>query len=91
MDPLCGATRSVYLTLHGDIVTAVHYNPAGPVLVLAAVLVLVRAAVERFGGRWIVVDLPRPLRIAMGATLLLALEINQQLHAAMLTQPWMGV
>ncbi|MBU8822776.1 DUF2752 domain-containing protein [Mycolicibacterium goodii] len=90
MDPLCGATRAVYLTLHGDLVTAVHFTPAGPALVLAAVLVLVRAAVERLGGRWIVLDLPRPLRIATVATVLLALEINQQLHAATLTQPWMG-
>jgi len=31
--PACGMTRSVVLTLHGDISTAVELNPGGPVIV----------------------------------------------------------
>jgi hypothetical protein len=36
--PGCGMTRSVLLTLGGDLRGALHVNPAGPVLVVALVL-----------------------------------------------------
>jgi hypothetical protein len=90
MDPLCGGTRSVYLTLHGHLREALHYNPAGPMLVVAALAVLIRAAVGRLTSYWVRVRPPRRLSIAVGVVALVALEVNQQLHVALLTQPWGG-
>jgi hypothetical protein len=90
MDPLCGGTRSVYLTLHGQLREAIRYNPAGPVLVVAALAVLIRAAVGRLTGYWVRLHLPRRLAIAVGVVALVALEVNQQLHVSLLTQPWGG-
>jgi hypothetical protein len=90
MDPLCGGTRSVYLTLHGQLRDAVRYNPAGPVLVIAAVGLLIRAAIGRWTGRWVDVSVPRRLLIPVTVLALAALEVNQQLHASLLTQPWSG-
>jgi hypothetical protein len=90
MDPLCGGTRSVYLTLHGHLREALRYNPAGPLLVVAALAVLIRAAVGRLTGYWVRVRPPRRLSIAVGVVALVALEVNQQLHVALLTQPWGG-
>jgi hypothetical protein len=90
MDPLCGGTRSVYLTLHGQLRDAVRYNPAGPVLVIATVGLLVRAAIGRWTGRWVDVSVPRRILIPVTVLALAALEVNQQLHAALLTQPWSG-
>jgi hypothetical protein len=40
--PMCGMTTSVEATLHGHPVSALAANPAGPVLVLCAVAILVR-------------------------------------------------
>jgi hypothetical protein len=40
--PLCGTTTSVEATLHGDLAAAFAANPAGPLLVVAAVALLVR-------------------------------------------------
>jgi disulfide bond formation protein DsbB len=37
--PTCGMTRSVVLTLHGQLGTALRINPAGPLWVLAAIAV----------------------------------------------------
>jgi hypothetical protein len=90
MDPFCGGTRSVYLTLHGQLREAVRYNPAGPLLVLAAVALVVRAAAGWSTGYWVDARVPRwigiPVLVAGG----IALEVNQQLHVALLTQPWTG-
>jgi len=36
MDPFCGATRSVYLTLRGQWENALHYNPGAPLLLVGA-------------------------------------------------------
>ena len=90
MDPLCGGTRSVYLILHGQLRAAVHYNPAGPVLVIAAAGLLIRAAVGRWTGRWLDVTVPRRILIPVTVLALAALQVNQQLHAALLTQAWGG-
>jgi uncharacterized membrane protein YfcA len=90
MDPLCGGTRSVYLTLHGRLHDAVRYNPAGPLLVAAAVALLIRAAIGWATGRWFTVGLPRRILIPVAVVAIVALEVNQQLHAALLSQPWGG-
>jgi uncharacterized membrane protein YfcA len=91
MDPLCGGTRSVYLTLHGHLHDAMRYNPAGPLLVLAATIMLARAAVGWSTGRWIGLHVPRRIVIPVAVVALVALEVNQQLHVALLTQPSTGV
>ena len=92
MDPLCGGTRSVYLTLNGDLAAAVRYNPAAPLVPLATLAVLVRAAVGRAFGRWITPAAPRGAVLAGCVTLaliaLIALQINQQLNADLLTSGW---
>lgn len=90
MDPLCGGTRSVYLTLHGRWAAAVTYNPAGPALVLGAVAVLVRAA--RGSRMWApkTITVPRRVRVALGVLAVVALEVHQQLHAGLLMSPWTG-
>jgi hypothetical protein len=90
MDPLCGGTRSVYLTLHGQLRDALRYNPAGPALVAGAVAVLVRAAVGRVTGTWVGIHVPRRIVIPVAVAALAALEVDQQLHVALLTQPWGG-
>jgi hypothetical protein len=90
MDPLCGGTRSVYLTMHGQLREAVRYNPAGPALVAGAVGVLIRAGVGRATGYWVGVPIPKRILIPVALVALAALEANQQLHAVLLTQPWGG-
>jgi hypothetical protein len=69
---------------------AVRYNPAGPALVAGAVAVLVRAAVGRVSGYWVGIHVPRRIVIPVAVAALAALEVNQQLHVALLTQPWGG-
>jgi Protein of unknown function (DUF2752) len=59
MDPFCGATRSVYLTMHGQLAEAVRYNPAGPLLLAAAVAVLMRAAIGWVTGYWVGARVPK--------------------------------
>lgn len=90
MDPFCGGTRSVYLTLRGHLRDALHYNPAGPILVVAALALWLRAAVGWTSRRWVDVHMPWRARIPVALLALVALEINQQLHAALLMRPWPG-
>lgn len=90
MDPFCGGTRSVYLTLHGHLRDAARYNPAGPILVVAAVALVLRATIGWSSRRWVDVRVPRRLLIPVAVVTLVALELNQQLHAALLMQPWSG-
>ena len=89
MDPLCGGTRSVYLTMHGDLAAAIRYNPAAPLVPLATLAVLARAAVGRLFGRWITPTPPRGVVFfCFAAIALIVLEVNQQLNADLLTSGW---
>ena len=90
MDPFCGGTRSVYLTLHGHLREAVRYNPAGPIVVVVAIALVLRAAIGWSSRRWVELRVPSRLLIPMAVVTLVALELNQQLHAALLMQPWSG-
>lgn len=90
MDPLCGGTRSVYLTLHGRLLDAVRYNPTGPMVVVGAVAMLIRAAIGWSTGRWLGIHIRRQILIPATVLALTALEVNQQLHAPLLTSPWAG-
>lgn len=80
MDPFCGGTRSVYRTLRGHLRDAVRYNPAGPMLVLAAVALALRAAIGWSSRRWLDVHMPARLLIPVAVVTLVALDVNQQLH-----------
>jgi hypothetical protein len=77
------------LTLHGHLREALHYNPASPLLVLAAVALL-RAALGWVTGYFLGVRVPRRRLIPVMVAALVALEVNPQLHAGLLTQPWLG-
>jgi hypothetical protein len=90
MDPLCGGTRSVYLTLHGNLGEAVRYNPAGPFVLIAAGIMVVRAVGARLFGRWVTVRIPARILVPVAVIALVALEVNQQIHASLLMQPWGG-
>lgn len=92
MDPLCGGTRSVRLAVMGQWSDSLRYNPIGVPLVVGAAAVLLRAVAGRLTGRWIaftVAATARSRRIAWGILVvaLIALEVNQQAHAALLVQP----
>jgi hypothetical protein len=87
MDPLCGGTRAVRLAGMGRWSESWRYNPAGVPLVVGAGLLLLRGSVGWVTGRWVTVTVKwtRQRRWAAFLVLaLLALEINQQEHAALL-------
>jgi hypothetical protein len=52
MDPACGMTRGVRLVARGDLIGAMRFNPAAPLVPLGGVALLVRHAVGRLTGRW---------------------------------------
>jgi hypothetical protein len=90
MDPVCGATRAMYLTAHGRLREAITYNPAAPILLAAAGVVLLRAAVGALTHRWLRLQIPHRLSVGMLVVVLVVLEINQQSNAALLTSEWTG-
>jgi hypothetical protein len=90
MDPLCGATRSVYLTMRGQWESALRYNPAAPLMLFVAAGLILRGAAGWLTGRWVRVRMPRRAVIAVAVVAVIALEIRQQSNAALLTAPWTG-
>lgn len=92
MDPLCGATRAARLALRGNLIASWHYNPIGAPLVVVCLLLVSRAAVGWTYGRWVSVKVMwsrKAKLVLMGVSVLLvtALEVNQQMHAALLMLP----
>ena len=47
--PGCGGTRSMLALLRGDLITALHDNPASPVIMLVAILYYFENLLEVFG------------------------------------------
>lgn len=88
MDPLCGGTRSVYLTTHAQLGAAIRYNPAAPLVPVVILALLARAFAGRVFRWWITPARPSRAVVVCAVAALVALEINQQLHAALLTSPW---
>jgi hypothetical protein len=85
MDPLCGGTRSVHALMSGDPAAAWRYNPLSFPLVIGAVGVLLRHLAGMAAGRWVNVGIgDRRVFWAIVAVLAIALEIDQQRHAALL-------
>lgn len=90
MDPLCGATRAMYLSVHGNLRQAMSYNPGAPILLAAAGIVVLRAAVGAASRRWLTITFSRRSAAVLLGVALVALEVNQQSHAALLTSRWTG-
>jgi hypothetical protein len=85
MDPFCGMTRAVRALARGEFDTAWAYNPASFALALAALRVLVGSLVGRITGRWLTIEVLRPKLVrAFGGGFVVALWVNQQLHASRL-------
>jgi uncharacterized membrane protein YfcA len=87
MDPFCGATRSVYLTMRGQFENALHYNPGAPVLLLLAAGLVLRGVVGLWTGRWISARVPRRAVVAVAIAVAIALAVRQQSNAALLMAP----
>lgn len=87
MDPLCGGTRGVRYAMRGEWGLAWAYNPASIPLVLGAIALVVRHVVGMLSGRWLTLRIqwPRRIVLALIAAGVIALEINQQMHAALLS------
>jgi hypothetical protein len=89
MDPLCGGTRAAYFTVRGQWSTAAYYNPIGPVAVVGAALMVLRAAVGFVTGRWLTVEVAMRRRAVLAVTApavvaFVALAARQQLIADVL-------
>jgi hypothetical protein len=90
VDPFCGATRSVYLTMRGQWENALCYNPGAPLLLVVAAGLVLRGAVGWWTGRWIYARVPRRAVVAVAIAVGIALTVRQQSNAALLTAPWTG-
>lgn len=86
MDPLCGLTRAVRALALDDIGGALEYNPASLALALGTVLVMTRTAFGLMTHRWISVAVSRRQLWILVVVGLLALWVNQQLHADLLLE-----
>jgi hypothetical protein len=89
MDPFCGGTRSVFYAMRGQWARSWEYNPTGIPLVVGAALLVVRHAVGTVTGHWLnpTLRLPRSFWIPLIVVGLAVLEVNQQIHAALLMVP----
>ena len=84
MDPLCGMTRATAALARGDLATAWRYNPGVFLLAAAAGGVLLRLGVAAATGTWWRVRARGWPTWLVAAGVLVALQINQQLHADLL-------
>lgn len=86
MDPLCGMTRAVRAAARGDVRGAYGYNPGVFVLAAFASVALVRLLVGKTTSRWLEIRIVRPRFLrAVTAVAVMALWVNQQLHASHLS------
>ena len=49
--PMCGMTRAVVAAAHGDVIDSLRFNPAGIVLLVVAVVLVLRPAFARAAWR----------------------------------------
>ena len=90
MDPFCGATRSVYLTMRGQWDAALRYNPTGPVLLIAAAVSVLRGVAWWVAGRWVQLRVSPRSMFTLVVLAGVALQVRQQLNVELLTSPWTG-
>jgi len=50
--PLCGMTRAVVAAVHGDLAASLRYNPAGLIVILVIVTLLVTPRLRRVTLAW---------------------------------------
>ena len=85
MDPACGMTRGVVAVLRGDLESAVAFNPASPLVPALGMAALARWGYGLRTGRWVAARFsPRPLPVVLGVAAVVALAVNQQMHAGLL-------
>ncbi len=89
MDPLCGGTRAAHFALTGQWAVAWYYNPLGPLVLITAALVLLRATVGLLTRRWVDVSVTLTRRagralIATALLVALGMTVRQQLLVAVL-------
>lgn len=87
--PLCGGTRAVYYAMLGQWDVSWAYNPLGVMLVTGAAVVIVRHVAGAVSGRWLNLRVRWHRATVVGVSALLAagilaLWVNQQLHAELL-------
>lgn len=93
MDPLYGGTRATFLLASGDFAPAAEYSPVVFPLALGLAALTSRVLLGVAAGIWYDVRLPRQMRwplLAVFVVALVLLGIRQQMHAALLVQPWTG-
>ncbi|MBU4337236.1 MAG: DUF2752 domain-containing protein [Actinobacteria bacterium] len=83
MDFLCGGTRAAYFTTRGRWAMAWYYNPLGPLAVIGAAVMTLRAGVGLATRRWLAVEggfrgRSRAVLVA-GCVAAVALTVRQQL------------
>lgn len=89
MDPLCGGTRAARLAALGQWSQAWTYNPVGPVAVVAAAVMVLRAVPGLLWARWLNIHLSlaghrRLAAVTVMVAAAIALEIRQQSLASLL-------
>lgn len=86
--PFCGGTRAMYHVFLGDLGLAWAYNPLSVVLAAGAVAALARHVAGVLTGRWLALHVRwNAATIGVLVAALLALWVNQQLHAELLLRP----
>lgn len=85
MSPTCGLSRGVMWFARGDLLLAWEYNPASLLVIPIGLIVIIRAAIGHFTGRWLklTVQWNRPV-LSVLILAVMALTIRQQLHVELL-------
>jgi len=56
--PLCGITRSMYITLHGEFIGAFFLHPLGPIILMILIYILITKILTLFSTRIKVIQIP---------------------------------
>ncbi|OJV78723.1 MAG: hypothetical protein BGO37_12870 [Cellulomonas sp. 73-92] len=75
MDLLCGGTRAAYLTMTGRWTLAWYYNPLGPLAVVAAAVLMLRAGVGLLTRHWLTLRVRLSRRVRRVAVVALAVVV----------------
>lgn len=85
MAPTCGGTRALRLAFLGQFGASLTYNPLSLLLATGAIGFLTRHVYGTLTGRWLSFRVSRSwTAIFLAAVAMILLEINQQMHAALL-------
>ena len=95
MDPGCGGTRAIRLAAMGNWPASWQYNPVGIPLFVGCGLLILRAVIGWVSGRWLSLRIAwthrgKVIAWTVFVVAVIALEINQQSHAALLVSRFGG-